>query len=93
LVQGADKRGERLVEPLLNPKQATDLVGLLAAVSEQSRLGREYRDAAGYWAGQVHPGLDEDDPQTIAWLLGGIAGSPSLPGHVEQWARAGLGRW
>jgi hypothetical protein len=41
LVQGADKRGERLVEPLLNSKQATDLVGLLAAVSEQPRLGRE----------------------------------------------------
>jgi hypothetical protein len=71
LVQGADKRGERLVEPLLNSKQATDLVGLLAAVSEQSRLGREYRDAAGYWAGQVHPGLDEDDPADDRLAAGG----------------------
>jgi len=76
------------VDPLLNPKQATDLGGLLAAVSQQYRLGREYRDEAGYWASQVQPGLDQDDAQTTAWLLEDVAGLPWLPGAVEQWARA-----
>lgn len=76
------------MEPLLSAKQATDLTGLLMAVSEQARVGREYRDEADYWASQVEPALDIDDAQTIAWLLWEVAGSRWLPGHMEQWARA-----
>ena len=76
------------MEPLLNSKQATDLVGLLAAVSEQARLGHEYRDEANYWASQVDPGLAAEDAQTIVWLLQQVAGSPWLPEHMEQWARS-----
>ena len=76
------------MEPLLSPKQATDLVGLLAAVSEQTRLGREYRDEADYWASQVELELAAEDAQTIAGLLQDVAGSPWLPAHIEQWARA-----
>jgi hypothetical protein len=68
---------------LLNPKQATDLASLLVAVSQQARLGPEYRDQADYWASQVEPGA-----QTIAGLLEDVAGSPWLPAHMEQWARA-----
>jgi hypothetical protein len=75
-------------ELLLNTKQATDLVGLLGTVSEQTRLGREYRDEADYWASQVDPRLDAEDARTIAWLLRDVAGSPWLPEPVEQWVRA-----
>ena len=79
------------VKPLLNARQATDLAGLLAAVSGQEHLGHEYRDDADYWAGQVDPGLAADDAQTIAWLLWDVAGSPWLPEPVEQWARSWAG--
>jgi hypothetical protein len=75
-------------EPLLNSKQATDLAGLLGTVSEQDRLGREYRDEADYWASQVDPRLAAEDARTIAWLLRDVAGSPWLPEPVGQWARA-----
>jgi hypothetical protein len=76
------------LEPLLSPKQATDLASLLTAVSQQARLGPEYRGQADYWASQVKPGLDADGAQTIAALLQDVAGSPWLPAHMEQWARA-----
>ncbi|HZD72014.1 MAG TPA: hypothetical protein VFA45_24795 [Actinomycetes bacterium] len=76
------------MESLLNAKQATDLAGLLRAVSAQPRLGRESRDEAGYWASQIEPGLEADDAQTIAWLLQDVAGSRWLPSHIEQWAKA-----
>lgn len=76
------------MEPLLSPKQATDLVGLLAAVSEQTRLGHEYRDEAEYWASQVDPKLTAEDAQTITGLLQDVADSRWLPARMEQWARA-----
>jgi hypothetical protein len=79
------------MEPLLNSRQVTDLVGLLAAVSVEVHLGHEYRDEADYWAGQVDPGLAADDAETIAWLLWDVAGSPWLPEPVEQWARSWAG--
>ena len=74
--------------PLLSFTQATDLAGLLMAVSQQARLGPEYRDQADYWASQVEPELDADGAQTIAGLLEDVAGSPWLPAHMEQRARA-----
>jgi hypothetical protein len=74
--------------PLLTALQASDLVGLLAAVSEQAHLGASYRDEAGCWASQVDPRLDAEDAQTIAWLLWDVAGSPWLPEPVEQWAKS-----
>jgi hypothetical protein len=76
------------VEGLLSAKQATDLAWLLATVSRQSRLGQERRDQAGYWATQIDPGLREDDAQTIAWLLEDVAGSHTVPDHMQQWASA-----
>lgn len=76
------------MERLLSAKQAADLAGLLAAVSEQPRLGRECRDEAGYWASQIDPGLDVHDARTITWLLEDVAASPWLPDPMEQWARA-----
>jgi hypothetical protein len=79
--------GRTALEPLLSVKQATDLAGLLTAVSQQARLGPEYRDQADYWAGQVEPGRDADCAQTIAGLLQDVAASPWLPAHIEQWAR------
>ena len=81
---------ERL-EPLLSDKQATDLAGLLAAVSLEHHLGHQYRDEADYWAGQVDPGLGADDARTIAWLLWDVAGSTWLPSATEQWARSWAG--
>ena len=78
------------MEQLLNSAQATDLVGLLGAVSEQTRLGREDRDEADYWASQVDPRLAAEDARTIAWLLRDVAGSPWLPEPMEQWARSWL---
>lgn len=76
------------VEPLLNRRQASDLTGLLAAVSVQTHLSHEYRDEADYWSGQVDPELAAEDAQTIAWLLWDVAGSSWLPEPVEQWARS-----
>jgi hypothetical protein len=78
------------VEPLLNAKQAADLASLLTAVRARSRLGHEHRDQAEYRSGQVRSirGLAADDAQTIASLLEHVAGSPWLPLHVEQSARA-----
>jgi hypothetical protein len=80
--------GRTALEPLLSLKQATDLAGLLTAVSQQARLGPEYRDQADYWASQIKPELDTDGAETIAGLLQDVAGSPWLPAHIEQWARA-----
>jgi hypothetical protein len=80
--------GRTALEPLLSLKQATDLAGLLTAVSQQARLGPEYRDQADYWASQIKPELDTDGAETIAGLLQDVAGSPWLPVHIEQWARA-----
>ncbi|HEX2375806.1 MAG TPA: hypothetical protein VHO93_17645 [Actinomycetota bacterium] len=76
------------MEPLLNSKQATDLVGLLAVVAVQTHLGHEYREEADYWAGQVDPGLAAEDAETIVWLLEEVAGSLWLPRPMEQWARS-----
>jgi hypothetical protein len=76
------------VQQLLTSRQATDLVSLLAVVSDQTHLDHEYRNEADYWADQVDPGLAADDAQTIAWLLHDVAGSLWLPEHMEQWARA-----
>jgi hypothetical protein len=79
---------QRMLKSLLSPEQASDLAGLLSAVSQQTRLGPGYRDQADYWAGQVEPGLDADGAQTIAGLLQDVAGSPWLPAHMERRARA-----
>jgi hypothetical protein len=49
---------------------------------------QQYRHEAGYWAGQIQPGLGDDSAQTIAELLQDVAGSPWLPAHMEHWARA-----
>ena len=76
------------MEPLLSSAQATDLVALLAVVSVQAHLGHEYRHEADYWAGQVDPGLDAENAETIVWLLQEVAGSPWLPEHMVQWARS-----
>ena len=78
------------MEPLLNSKQATDLVGLLAVVAVQTHLGHEYREEADYWAGHVDPGLAAEDAETIVWLLQEVAGSPWLPEPMEQWTRSWL---
>jgi hypothetical protein len=76
------------VETLLNPKQTTDLISLLATVSVQARLGSGHRGEADYWAGQIESGLDADDMQRIAWLLEDVAASPLLPDPIQQWAKA-----
>ena len=76
------------METLLNPKQTTDLVSLLAAISVQARLGSSYRGEADYWAGQIECGLDTDDMQCIAWLLEEVAACPLLPDPIQQWAKA-----
>ncbi len=86
--QAGGKRWEVRVESLLNARQAADLAGLLIAVRAQSHLGQVYRDQAEYWSSRVGRGLAVDDAQWIASLLVEVAGSPWLPGHVEQWARA-----
>ncbi len=76
------------MELLLNPKQTTDLINLLAAISVQVRLGSGYRGEADYWAGQIESGLDADDVQRIAWLLEDVAACPLLPDPIQQWAKA-----
>jgi len=76
------------MELLLNSKQTADLANLLEAVSSQVRLGSGYRSEAGYWAGQIGPGLKADDIQRIGWLLEDVAGSPWLPEAMQQWAKA-----
>ena len=75
------------MERLLTAELAADLADLLAAVSEQSRLGRAYCDEADYWTNHVHD-LDVDDAETIAWLLDEVAGSPWLTSDQCERARA-----
>lgn len=76
------------MEVLLDSKQTADLASLLGAVSAQDHLGSDYRDQAGYWAGQVDLGLDAGDMQIIAWLLEDVAGSPWMAEPLQQWASA-----
>ena len=77
-----------MAEWLLSFKEVAELADLLEAVSKQALLGHLWCRDADYWAEQVRPELDVDDAETVGGLLDEVAGSPWLPGPMQQQARA-----
>ncbi len=68
---------------------AATVCGLLRDLGDLPgrRMAADLRDAATFWASQIHPGMQRGDLQTIAWLLRDASDDLRVPGPCRDEAR------
>ena len=72
---------------IIGADDAVTITDLLREVGKAPPTPPGLRDAAGYWAGAVEPGMEPGDLQTVAWLLRDLSAERRIPAIRRDQAR------